>query len=112
MFVGVQPSFLSFMPDEAHATDFVELYLGMRKGQEHATHFGKREGGQEHATHFGKREGGQEHATHFGKSEESSFLSPCIYSPHKCAGVFGCWTKVVLIPLLGYLRLVSILILP
>jgi hypothetical protein len=87
------------MPDEAHATDFVELYLGMRKGQEHATH-------------FGKREGGQEHATHFGKSEESSFLSPCIYSPHKCAGVFGCWTKVVLIPLLGYLRLVSILILP
>jgi hypothetical protein len=99
MFVGVQPSFLSFMPDEAHATDFVELYLGMRKGQEHATH-------------FGKREGGQEHATHFGKSEESSFLSPCIYSPHKCAGVFGCWTKVVLIPLLGYLRLVSILILP
>jgi hypothetical protein len=54
MFVGVQPSFLSFMPDEAHATDFVELYLGMRKGQEHATHFGKREGGQEHATHFVK----------------------------------------------------------
>jgi hypothetical protein len=99
MFVGVQPSFLSFMPDEAHATDFVELYLGMRKGQEHATH-------------FRKREGGQEHATHFGKSEESSFLSPCIYSPHKCAGVFGRWTKVVLIPLLGYLRLVSILILP
>jgi len=43
--------------------------------------------------------------------EESPFLSLCIYSPYKCAGVFGHWTKVVLIPLLGYLELVSITIL-
>jgi hypothetical protein len=30
--------------------------------------------------------------------EEPPFLFPCIYSPYKCAGVFGHWTKVVLIP--------------
>jgi hypothetical protein len=43
--------------------------------------------------------------------EESPFLSLCIYSPYKCVEVFGHWTKVVLIPLLGYLELVSITIL-
>jgi hypothetical protein len=56
-------------------------------------------------------EGGQEHVARFGKREESPFFSPCIYSPHKCAIVFGRWTKVVLIPLLDYLKMVSILIL-
>jgi len=31
------------------------------------------------------------------------FLSPCcVYTLPKCKGVFGCWTKAVLIPLLGY----------
>jgi len=44
--------------------------------------------------------------------EKSPFLSPYIYSPYKCAGVFGHWTKAVLTPLLGYLGLVSIPILP
>jgi hypothetical protein len=44
--------------------------------------------------------------------EEWPPLSPCIYSHNKCAGVFGRWTKVVLIPLLGHLGLTSILILP
>jgi len=43
--------------------------------------------------------------------EELPFLSPCIYSPYKCARVFGHWTKVVFTPLLGYLGLVSIQIL-
>jgi len=43
--------------------------------------------------------------------EESLFLSPYIYSPYKCARVFGHWTKVVLTPLLNYLGLVSIPIL-
>jgi len=40
-----------------------------------------------------------------GGEEESPFLSPCIYSPCKCARVFGHWTKAVLTPLLGYLGL-------
>jgi hypothetical protein len=31
-----------------------------------------------------------------GGEEESSFLSPCIYSPYKCVRVFGHWIKVVL----------------
>jgi hypothetical protein len=35
--------------------------------------------------------------------KECPFLSHCcIYTPFKCKGVFGRWTKVVLIPLLGY----------
>ena len=51
-------------------------------------------------------------ATIFGEEEESPFLSSCIYSPYKYVKVFGYWTKVIFIPLLGYLRLVSILIHP
>jgi hypothetical protein len=84
------------MPDEAHATDFVELYLGMRKGQEHATHFGKREGGQEHATHFGKREGGQEHATHFVKSHPFSLL--VFIAPISVLGCLGAGPRLSLSP--------------
>jgi hypothetical protein len=48
----------------------------------------------------------------FRGEEESPMLSPCIYNPYKCAGVFRHWTKAVLTPLLGYLRLVSNPILP
>jgi hypothetical protein len=73
----------------------VELSLGRRKEQEHATHFGKREGDKSMQLVWGR---------------VSLSLSPCcIYTSLKCKkGVFGRWTKVVLIPLWVILELVSI----
>jgi len=69
----------------------VELSLGRRKEQEHATH-------------FGKREGDKSMQLVWGRVSLSLSLSPyCIYTPFTWKkGVFGRWTKVVLIPLLGY----------
>ena len=74
------PASSQALPSLSHAwgtcSRVVELSLGKRKEQEHASH-------------FGKREGGQEHASRFGKSGESPFLSPCIYSPQSVRGCLG-----------------------
>jgi hypothetical protein len=43
----------------------------------------------------------QEHAARFGKSALFSLLAAFIPLLN-AKGVFGCWTKAVLIPLLGY----------
>jgi hypothetical protein len=58
------------------------------------------ERGQKHAAHFGKKEGGQQHAAHFEKSEESPFLSPCIYSPQSVLGCLGVIPRLSVSPFL------------
>jgi hypothetical protein len=59
MFAAVQPplklSLLSLTPKDAHATEFVELSLGMKKEERVCNSFWEEERGQEHATRFGKR---------------------------------------------------------
>jgi len=38
---------------------------------------------------YGEKVEEQEHAAGLWEEEGSPFLSPCIYSPYKCAGVSG-----------------------
>jgi hypothetical protein len=111
MFAAVQPpvklSLLSLTPKEGTSSwglvKFFPWKGKERRGQ--ASYFLGEGRGQEHAAHFGEREGDKSMQLVFGEGVPPALSLLAAFIPLLKARkkrVFGCWTKAVLIPLLGY----------
>jgi hypothetical protein len=111
MFAVVQPPFkLSFFPltpkKGTSSWGLVKFFPWKGKeGRGQASHFWGEGSGQELAAHFGEKEGDKSMQLVFREGVPPSLslsllhLYPLLKAKKR---VFGCWTKVVLIPLLGY----------
>jgi hypothetical protein len=110
MFAAVQPpvklSLLSLTPKEGTSSwGLVKFFPWKGKeGRGQASHFWGEGSGQELAAHFGEKEGDKSMQLVFREGVPPSLSLFAAFIPLLKAkkGVFGCWTKVVLIPLLGY----------
>ena len=106
MFAAIQPpvklSLLSLTPKEGTSSWGLVKFLPWKgkEGRGQASHFGGKGRGQEHAAHFGEREGDQ---LVFWEGVSLSLSPYCIYTPPKSKSG-GVWMldKAVLTLLLGY----------